>query len=210
MKTPLMFTLALLVITSIDVSLADIPPRISENPIRDIAEIIKKYNVDQLDDCSIMKIEADFDENGKNDYMLSTRCYVGGGDSYIIGTWGNAGGNWTVYLNIDDKYVLYPVTFFHPLSFEYQSAGKEGVFNLLSYHRHSAEEGSYGIVQYDAPFTSLYDDDNNGKLIFSETVYREAGYQVSQKHWHLLEGSKTAESFKCKLRAYFAEECVWE
>jgi len=209
MKNLKFASLVLLLAISSDDSLAVTPSKISADPVLDFAIMIKAHNTGELGACSVMKVEADLDANGKSDYMLSSRCQALG-DEYPIGVWGNAGGTWAVYLNIKDQYVLYPSVFFHPLAYHYQSVGKEGAFNLLMYWRSNADGGIYSITRYGFPYTSYDAPQNDGELIFSEEVDCEGGYAVSEKNEYLLENRKSADAIECKLDLFFDDKCVWK
>ena len=181
----------------------------TKEPLLEFALTLKSEHPEEYKDCLIMKVEADFDGNGNKDYMLSTRCQVLG-DYYPIGAWGNAGGNWAVYLNVNDKFILYPVAFFHPAAFSYQRVGKEGVYRLLSYHRHNAEGGSQGIEEFNAPYSEELELEANHTLVFSEEVSRDNDYQVSGKNAHLYTGELYADAFECKLDSFFSGQCNWK
>ena len=185
------------------------PPPASVNPVLAFAEIVKSNNPESWSECSVIKIETDLDGNGSDDYMLSTYCAVSG-DSYPIGGWGNAGGNWDVYLSIDDNFVLYPTPFFHPPAYHYQPVGIEGVFSILLYHRLNANGGVYAIYQYRTPYRGYSDVGSKGELLFSEEVDCEGGCAVSEKNEYLLEGALTVEAVWCDLDSFFGGKCEWK
>jgi hypothetical protein len=76
-------------------------------------------------------IEADFNCDGRTDLALS--------DSTL---WGNAGGEWGIYLKQDDgRYIYTGSAFFHPLAFHIDKK-TDGIGIMTVYHRAGGGDGA--------------------------------------------------------------------
>ncbi len=86
-----------------------------------------------LKNIRLVRFIADFDSDGIEDIAVS--------DTYN-GAWGNAGGEWQIYLRKrNGKYVHFKETiFFHPLAINIEKI-KKGLSKITIYGRHNASEG---------------------------------------------------------------------
>lgn len=114
----------------------------SADPIMDFNKEVKAgeaiYSYRDYQDCPIIKIESDFDQDGDLDYLLSSRCPYGN-----VGDWGNAGGTWQVYFNLGRSFRKSGTIFFHPLSAVISPTGNSEEFEIESYRRSGCCEGSF-------------------------------------------------------------------
>ena len=135
------------------------------------------YTHKDYSECLIIKIENDFDQDGDTDFLLSSRCPYGNN-----GGWGNAGGLWQVYFNVDGTYHNPHAIFFHPLAINIIPTGKNEEFKIKSYHRSGASEGTFSIkvVTVDSVkslsgqnYKNMDIKDSEGKTLYKNTFQKK-------------------------------------
>lgn len=102
---------------------------VTAQPYQTFVELVRQaeqiYTNRDYDTCLIMRIEGDFDHSGSRDIALSTDCPYGDN-----GGWGNAGGTWRFYLNLENGYEFVGDASFHDESVWFEPLGDNGEFYL--------------------------------------------------------------------------------
>ena len=109
--------------------------KITVDPMNDNFGHIDTTDIQDFGDRLIVKIELDFNNDGITDLVISN-----------TEAWGNAGGDWSVYLGRKDgNYDDIGYIFFHPLAFRIMPQ-TDGYSNLVIYHRMGGGEGD--LIEY--------------------------------------------------------------
>lgn len=171
-------------------------------PVLDFSRMVRGgeeiYKSQDYEECMIIKIEGDFDNDGDHDFLLSTRCPYGD-----YGGWGNAGGTWQVYFNRVGGYKNTQSIFFHPLAFRISATGKSEEFKVEYYHRMNCCEGNFisEIIGFDR------------REIISNQIYKDVNVKGSDGYnrYEILFGNEYFLKPKfCSIKNIESRQCKWK
>jgi hypothetical protein len=155
----------------------------------------RSYDTTEIEDYSnriLVKIILDFNNDGIDDIAIS--------DTY---TWGNAGGDWDIYLGKKDgKYEYFDVLFFHPLAFKVHPQ-KYGTSTMIIYRRAGGGEGD--LIEYSISNSGIKEVKSR---IMKPDNESEADYV---EYWKLFgDLYKNPKSTCCRLSEYLKDKnCKW-
>ncbi len=152
-------------------------------------------DVEALKSVRLMRMIYDLNSDGIKDVAVS--------DSFG-GAWGNAGGEWKIYLGTKDgRYIpLKETFFFHPIAINIRRIEK-GVSKITIYTRHNAAEGSLSEFRMTG---------SDIRLIRSKVI-RPDDNPADKKEYDRLFSQPNKEPFPefCMLQDYLEHnKCAWK
>ncbi len=149
-------------------------------------------------DCTIMKIEHDLDNNGESDFLLSSDCPYGD-----IPGWGNAGGPWKVYFSSGKKFIEGVTIFFNPLAVQFEPTGVENEFYYVFYGRSNCCEGGFAKRLASLNADTMINVEHFKKM-------NVEGSLGSEKYKTLFIDKKPIASSNCTIKEIDANSCTWK
>ena len=169
-----------------------------EPVIEQFAEEIRHFTVKNTEECKILKIEHDLDENGTTDILLSSYCGFNQTEY-----WGKLGGPWNLYLKVEGRFIKYPSLYFTPFAVGFNGVKKEGEFVLTKYSRISAIEGSVSTLRITSSSIEVLDGKHYGGENPEENLrYENIGENFKNTHRPLVT--------YCVLSDIAKNTCSWE
>jgi hypothetical protein len=156
------------------------------------------YTSINYQDCKIIKIEHDLDNNGESDFLLSSDCPYGDTPS-----WGNAGGNWKVYFSSNKGFIEGTTIFFHPLAVQFEPTGVEKEFYYTMYWKYGCCEGTLSKNIASLETNTVIDNE----YLKETNVEGGIGYE---KYKVLFRDKKPIASSNCTIKEIDTNSCLWK
>lgn len=159
-----------------------------------IGSFANKIALQDTKDVRLVRIVSDVNNDNFIDIAISASS-----------DWGNAGGNWDIYLgNNDGKYRFLARMFFHPLAISIQPIRK-GTTRIITYIRHGAYSGN--LIEHNLSSAGI--ERIKGKI----TKPGDGGVEADQKEHLELFGHLRNEPISefCALSDYLKNKnCLWK